>query len=230
MSTSLPLILITGASGYLGSHIVQEALVAAYPVRITARSGKVELLREQYAGKVDVVAIDDVATGDFTDALKDVGAVIHSAAPLPGRASPAGMLAGAAEGGLNIVRQSVRAGIRRIVITSSFASANEDSSKVFSDYQYTDQGWNPATKEQVLDGSYDHLPGWIYAAVKTLAEKEIWKYAEDHPDVDITTINPPYLYGPILPGSKIAKGQLAAYSTPGMFYSSVLSGGKLKPI
>ncbi|KAJ3746957.1 hypothetical protein EV360DRAFT_76375 [Lentinula raphanica] len=32
-------------------------------------------------------------------------------------------------------------------------------------------------------------------AAKTLAEKEVWSFAEADPQMDITTINPPYMYG-----------------------------------
>ena len=39
----------------------------------------------KYGDKVDIVVIEDLIKGDFTDALKGVSAVIHVATPLPGR-------------------------------------------------------------------------------------------------------------------------------------------------
>ena len=45
--------------------------------------------------------------------------------------------------------------------------------------------WNPATKEQVLAGGQS--PIWVYSAAKTIAEQEVWKFAEAHPEIDITT-------------------------------------------
>jgi len=53
-----------------------------------ARSRKADALRKVYAKygeKVDIVVVEDLAKGDFTDALKDVSAVIHVATPIPGR-------------------------------------------------------------------------------------------------------------------------------------------------
>ncbi|KAI0916464.1 hypothetical protein AcV5_002956 [Taiwanofungus camphoratus] len=88
-----PLILVTGVTGFLGSHIVYQLLQNGYRVRGTARSSKVQLARDGYPGyqdRYEVVPIDDLMTADFTNALEGAEAVIHQAAPLLGRAeSPA---------------------------------------------------------------------------------------------------------------------------------------------
>ena len=99
-------------------------------------------MKKQYAGrKVDVVGIADIANGDYTSALKgwrtitftcrlyadadievfalDVYAVLHIAAPLPGKADPQGMLDGAVGGAINIIRQAVAQGVKRVVLTST---------------------------------------------------------------------------------------------------------------
>ena len=39
----------------------------------------------KHGDKVDIVVVEDLVKGDFTDALKGVSAVIHVAAPIPGR-------------------------------------------------------------------------------------------------------------------------------------------------
>jgi len=52
-----------------------------------ARSKKADALKKVYAkysDKVDIVVIEDLIKGDFTDALKGVSAVIHVATPIPG--------------------------------------------------------------------------------------------------------------------------------------------------
>lgn len=48
-----------------------------------------------------------------------------------------------------------------------------------------DIDWNPSTREEALDPSRDAM--FVYAASKALAEKEIWKFASAHPDINITT-------------------------------------------
>ena len=53
-----------------------------------ARSRKADSLRKAYArygDNVDIVVVEDLVKGDFTDQLKGVSAVIHAATPLPGR-------------------------------------------------------------------------------------------------------------------------------------------------
>ena len=80
---------LTGATGYIGGHILQQLLEAGYRVRAsvtllscvklsgsdfvycrTARPAKVDALREKLGGKVEVVPVDDLATGDYSEALK----------------------------------------------------------------------------------------------------------------------------------------------------------------
>ena len=54
----------------------------------SARSGKADAVRAsytKYGDRVEIVVIDDLINGDFTDVLKDVYGVIHVASPFPGR-------------------------------------------------------------------------------------------------------------------------------------------------
>lgn len=45
--------------------------------------------------------------------------------------------------------------------------------------------WNPVTKEQALEG--DPSDGMnIYLSAKVLAEREVWKFADGHKNVDVT--------------------------------------------
>ena len=59
-----------------------------------ARGKKAEALRVLYADNhsIEIVEISDIVYGQFQDALVGVDAVIHTASPLPGRASPQEML------------------------------------------------------------------------------------------------------------------------------------------
>ena len=68
--------------------------------------------------------------------MLDVTGVIHVAAPLPGRMSPADSLDAAIEGGLNLLRQAEKAGITRFAFVSSIAAVNPLSNQG----GWTDQG------------------------------------------------------------------------------------------
>lgn len=89
---------------------------------------------------------------------------------------------------MNILRQAAAVGIRKAVITSSSVSALNpdrledmyDSSKVLSE-----RDWNQTTREQALKEEHDGM--WVYMAAKTAAERELWTFADTHPEIDITT-------------------------------------------
>jgi len=227
----LPLLLITGTSGYIGSHVLREAVLAGYPVRVTARPGKSEALAKLYDGKIEVVEIADLAKDDYTKALKDVGAVIHVASPIPGKTDLAGMLTGAVDGTLNILRQAIALGVKKFVVTGTIGSAVDPSkmSVVFSDYVYNENNWNPATMESTVSGTVTD-PVLIYAAAKTISEKEVWKLVDEHPEIDVTSVCPTSTFGPAVPGIRLSKEALPAYSTFGVFYQNVLpeNGSKAK--
>jgi nucleoside-diphosphate-sugar epimerase len=80
-------VLVTGATGFIGAHIIDTLLARGLKVRGATRSaakGKAILAaRQAYSSKLDFVTIQDFEqTGVFDDAVKDVDAVIHVASVL----------------------------------------------------------------------------------------------------------------------------------------------------
>ncbi|KDQ50495.1 hypothetical protein JAAARDRAFT_41955 [Jaapia argillacea MUCL 33604] len=218
-----PLILITGASGFLGSYVVYEALEAGYRVRGTARSGKVNLVKQGYAkykDQLEVSPIDDIVTSDFTQALKGVEAVIHVASPLVGVVDAEHTLDGAINGALNVLRQAEKAGIKNFVVTSSVAAITSLSDpRLYTEYEFTDKDWNPATKEDALKpGAADMV---VYSASKALAERAVWDFVKQHPHLDVTTVLPPFIFGPFAPGFLIPEKSISALSTNAHIYSLI---------
>ncbi|KAG5648603.1 hypothetical protein DXG03_003214 [Asterophora parasitica] len=208
------LVFVTGASGFLGSHIVDQLLEKGYRVRAAARGSKVAELQESYAkfgDRLEVVGVPDIITSQFTDALNGVNAVIHSAAPLPGKAEPEiiwkARSPGAIDGTLNVVRQAQSAGITRIIVTSSIVTA------LNSRNSFTDKDWYLVDKNQGAEGSAQD----VYRAAKTLAEQELWAFGDAH-QLDITTINPPIFYGPLAQGFSQRTPNFAALSTDVILY------------
>jgi hypothetical protein len=62
-----------------------------------------------------------------------------------------------------------------------------------------------------------------YRASKTLAERAAWEFVETHqPAWDLTTINPPFVYGPIIQ-------EVGEYSVDSSSHSSVLTSAQLPP-
>ncbi|KAJ7279463.1 hypothetical protein C8J57DRAFT_134419 [Mycena rebaudengoi] len=217
------LIFVTGASGFLGSWVVLQLLEQGYRVRAAARGAKADHLKatySKYEDRLEVVKITDIAHDQFPDALVGVDAIIHLASPLPGRAEPAALLAAAVEGTLNVIIQGEKAGIKRMVVTSSIATVTnpEDS--------YTDKDWNPVTKEFALTGGSQLA---TYGASKKFSELALWEWAEQHPHVEVTTLNPPFFYGPFTPHFPIPTPDFGALSTNLLVYNLLFPEGVFPP-
>lgn len=78
------LVLVTGATGFIGAHVVDELLRRGLRVRGTARSkAKAEEMlraRPQFAAQLDFVFVGDLTTrGGFDKAAAGVDAIIHTA-------------------------------------------------------------------------------------------------------------------------------------------------------
>jgi len=48
----------------------------------------------------------------------------------------------------------------------------------------TDKDWNPVTEERALASGNGIL---VYTVAKTQAEQALWKFAEEHPELNLTT-------------------------------------------
>ncbi|KAJ7757988.1 hypothetical protein B0H16DRAFT_1370677 [Mycena metata] len=211
------LIFVTGASGFLGSHVVSQLLEKGYRVRAAARGAKADHLKSshaRYGDRFEVVKITDISHDQFPEALVGVDAIIHLASPLPGRAEPKALLAAAVEGTLNVIVQGEKAGVKRFVVTSSIATVTNPQES------YTDKDWNPITREFALTGGN---PMATYAASKKFAELALWEWADRHPHVEVTTLNPPFFYGPFTPDFPVP--DLSAISTDLQIYNLLFKDG-----
>ncbi|KAG9220595.1 hypothetical protein CCMSSC00406_0003694 [Pleurotus cornucopiae] len=223
-------VLVTGASGYLGSHIVQALINSGYNVRATARPAKVAGLQAAYdaeyntngSDRAQVVATSDLVHGVFPEIFEGIDALIHVASPLPGREEPEALIDVAVEATQNILRQAEKAGITRIVVTSSIASTWKPDPAAL----VLDTDWNTTTKEAALKTGNPLL---IYATSKTYAERAVWEFADAHTHVDITTLNPPFFYGPFAPTQKFPTFDASALSTAGMLYRLLSPDGPYPP-
>ncbi|SLM35166.1 flavonol reductase cinnamoyl-reductase [Lasallia pustulata] len=181
-------VLVTGASGFVAAHVLNEFLEQGYKVRGTVRNeasaDKVRKTHAKYGDALSFAIVKDVA-------------VIHTASPFQTSVSDneRDLLDPAIHGTTNILTAIATHNptITRVIITSSFASIIDIAQGPRPGHTYTEADWNPITYATALtaDGST------AYCASKTFAEKAAFSFvASQHPHFSIATICPPMIYGP----------------------------------
>jgi nucleoside-diphosphate-sugar epimerase len=190
-------ILVTGGSGFIGSHCILQLLAAGHQVRTTVRSLKREgdvraMLREggvEPGDRLSFVAADLENDAGWSQAASGCEYVLHVASPLPANVPKHEdeLIIPAREGALRVLRASRDAGVKRVVLTSSFAAVgygHKQQKAPFDETSWTD-----------LSGG-DVLP---YAKSKTLAERAAWDFiANEGGALELSVVNPVGVFGPVL--------------------------------
>ncbi|KAH9475832.1 Putative uncharacterized oxidoreductase [Psilocybe cubensis] len=193
---SKQLILVTGISGFIGGHVAEELLKHGFRVRGTVRGAKYHtFVNTVKRPDLEFVEVDDVVTGDFTKALEGVEGVIHTACPLPGKKNLEELLSIAVQGTLNVVRQAQQAGVKKIVVTSSFgALLSPTHMPAFHGINFTENMWGEVD-DQELEKNKDEKY-YVYFTAKIKAERALWAFASEHPELEVATILPGCAIGP----------------------------------
>ncbi|KAI7384913.1 hypothetical protein KC336_g18104, partial [Hortaea werneckii] len=120
-------IFLTGATGFIGSYVLQDCLKAGYKVRVNVRrEEQAQFLKHQFAshaGELEFVVIPDISQQEaFGDSLSDVDYVLHIASPMPGKGEDfkTDYLRPALDG-TQAILSAARASnsVKRVIITSS---------------------------------------------------------------------------------------------------------------
>ena len=185
------LVLVTGGSGFIGAHCIKRLHEEGYRVRTTVRSLSREgEVREMVGdGPLEVVAADLTADDGWAEAVAGCEHVLHVASPFP-LAQPKNedeLIVPARDGALRVLRAAREAGVRRVVMTSSFAAigyGHGHPDTVFDETNWTD-----------VDG-----PGVsAYAKSKTVAERAAWDFVNADGDaLELAVVNPVAVLGPLL--------------------------------
>lgn len=195
------LVLVTGGSGFLGAHCIVKLLADGYRVRTTVRSlDRAEevraLLRQGGAGpdvELDFVAADLMDDAGWPAAVDGASYVLHTASPFP-PTQPKDeneLIVPAREGALRALRAAREAGVKRVVLTSSFAAMGYG--RPVPDHPYTEEDWT--------DPLASVSP---YVKSKTLAEQAAWDYVRGPgAGLELAVVNPVGIFGPVL-GSRLS--------------------------
>ncbi len=198
-------ILLTGISGFLGSHTAIQLLNKGYHVTGTMRNlNRKNSIRSIISSHTDQVNNLTIIEADLMDngwkkRMEDKDYVMHIASPFP-RTLPKhedDLIIPAREGALKILRGATETGVRRVVMTSSSGAITYGVSKqkTFNENDWTD-----------VSNKKDTTP---YFRSKTIAEKAAWDFMkENQSKLELTVINPSLITGPILEKDYGSSGEL----------------------
>ncbi len=197
--------LVTGGTGFLGSHIIRALIDAGHTARVLRReSSPLELLE----GLPVEHAIGDVLDGpSLVQAMQGCDWVFHVAAVSDyWRANRIKLYLVNVNGTVNVLNAARRAGVKRVVFTSSGAAIGQ-----------RDDG-RPADEGVPFNMPPQQFP---YGHSKFLAEQEVQRVVAQGSDV--VTVNPAVVIGPgdlnQISGSAVvemARGNVPVYPAGGV--------------
>lgn len=193
----MSIVLVTGGSGFVGSHVVLQLLAAGHEVRTTVRRPErqadvLDMLREGGAVSPESLSFftaDLTADEGWREAVAGCDYVLHVASPLSTSVprDENEMIIPARDGTLRVLRAAREAGVKRVVITSSLGAI----------------GYGHPPRERPFDeADWTSLAGidvQPYIKSKTLAERAAWDFvAREGDGLELSVINPAGIFGPVL--------------------------------
>jgi len=183
-------VLLTGISGYIGQYCGAELLNQGFEVVGTVRSlSKTDATRSAIAAvapveKLTFAEADLLSDGGWDEAMQGCSYVMHVASPFV-LAEPKDeneLITPAVEGTRRVISAAQRAGVRRLVLTSSTVAmiTGKPSGR------YEPDAWSDASANI-----------GAYAKSKTLAERAAWD-AVAGSEMELTVVNPGAVFGPSL--------------------------------
>jgi nucleoside-diphosphate-sugar epimerase len=189
-------VLVTGGSGAIARWCIADLLGRGYTVRTTVRDlGREPEVRASIAAQTDPQDRLSFAVADLTDdagwaaAAQGAQYVLHVASPLPTQdpKDENELIVPARDGTLRVLRASVGAGVKRVVLTSSVASIGYTAAPPGG--AYTEEQWSDPT-------SKDTPP---YPRSKTIAERAAWDFIQSSGGATtLAAVNPGLVIGPVL--------------------------------
>ena len=188
-------VLVTGASGFIAEHCIIELLKNGYSVKGSLRS----MNREQEVRdaiktgandeNLEFCKLDLLEDDGWEDAMWDCDYLMHVASPfvIEDPKDENELIKPAKEGTLRALNAAKKAGIKRVVLTSSVAAVNSHMMSGTSDHTT----WTDINSKYVTP----------YQKSKTIAEKAAWDFynnQDNNNKMELAVINPGGVMGPQL--------------------------------
>ena len=223
-------VLVTGGSGFIALHCIDQLLEKGFMVRTTIRSqsrkDEINKAMDKYPN------LDQNLEFHICDLLKDEGweaavdgcdYVLHVASPfiLEVPSDENVLIKPAVDGTLRVLNACSKAHVKKVVLTSSVAAVAYGHG---AEKTYDESDWSNTGEDSGITP---------YAKSKTLAEKAAWNFVEEldtDKKFDFTVINPVGVFGPMLTSdigtsnslvSRLINGELPACPATHMGYVDV---------
>jgi dihydroflavonol-4-reductase len=212
---SSALVGVTGASGFVGGQITADLLKNGYRVRVFVRDvtntdkiGHLKLLEGNE--RLEFGQIEDLLSppADLADRFCGCTYIIHCASPVPVlkevKDAELEVVLPAVNGTKSVLEAALKAGVKRVVITASMASVCGTQRQKNPNHVWTEEDWNDEMKSP-------------YSRSKVLAEKAAWEFVAAHPQLELATIQPTFVLGPLLHLKTASTAQLFIQLLEGKF-------------
>jgi len=195
----LPQVLLTGITGFIGSHVAIALLERGYRVRGTLRDQNradtiryliSAALRADPGDRLTFARAELLSDQGWAEAVEGCEAVLHAASPFPTKpvSDPQVLIGPARDGTLRVLRAAAAAGVRRVVLTSSVAAIAYGHGGPIG-RPFTEADWSQPEGPDI--GAYE--------VSKTLAERAAWDFvAAGTAPFELVAINPSVVLGPVL--------------------------------
>ncbi|KAI3539355.1 NAD dependent epimerase/dehydratase [Colletotrichum abscissum] len=225
------MVLVTGANGFIGSHVCNELLQLGFNVRGTVRDVTKcawlpeALKRQRPKGDFMLVSLPDMEKeGAFDAAVEGVSAVIHAASPVSFSPNPESVIPRSITVALNALKAANKAAsVKRFIFTSSSVAAALPQPEK-KGIEVNSDSWNTESVEIAWrEAPYHPQRAWhIYAASKVEAEMAVWKFYHEN-------IRRRYdlIVSSVLPGTNFGRALDAAnqgHSSTSSFIESLWNG------
>jgi len=193
-------VLVTGISGFVGQHCAAELLKKGYAVRGSVRSLSknnevINGIKNEVdpKGNLEFCVLDLMRDEGWDKAMEGCDFVLHIASPFVVKVpkDENELIKPAVEGTLRALKAAKKAGIKRVVLTSSTVAMHGGKSGTI---KINPDSWTDVNAKNVT----------AYFKSKTLAEESAWNFIKNQTGtskLELVVINPGPIYGPTLTGN-----------------------------